>query len=71
MAAVSLFWNTNLTAVTSCENAIYPLIFGYFLLYKLFIYFALKIKYNWCWIRALITSNAKSRPLIHLNIYLY
>ena len=32
MAAVSLFWNTNLAAVTSCENAIYPLIFGYFLL---------------------------------------
>ena len=23
MAAVSLFWNTNMAAVTSCENALY------------------------------------------------
>ena len=23
MAAVSLFWNTNIAAVTSCENALY------------------------------------------------
>ena len=23
MAAVSLFWNTNMVAVTSCENALY------------------------------------------------
>ena len=23
MAAVSLFWNTNIAAVTSCENAVY------------------------------------------------
>ena len=25
MAAVSLFWNTNIAAVTSCENALYIL----------------------------------------------
>ena len=25
MAAVSLFWNTNMAAVTSCENALYIL----------------------------------------------
>ena len=25
MAAVSLFWDTNMAAVTSCENALYPI----------------------------------------------
>ena len=26
MAAVSLFWDTNMAAVTSCENALYAMI---------------------------------------------
>jgi len=29
MATVSLFWDTNMAAVTSCENTLYPLAFQY------------------------------------------
>ena len=29
MAAVSLFWDTNMAAVTSCEKTLYPMAFHY------------------------------------------
>ena len=29
MAAVSLFWGTNMAAVTSCEKTLYPMAFQY------------------------------------------
>ena len=31
MAAVSLFWKTNMAAVTSCENALYTVISNFLL----------------------------------------
>ena len=33
MAAVSLFWNTNMAAVTSCENALYKIENGIKIIY--------------------------------------